>query len=45
MLRPAGRALVDGDVVGVVTEGEMIDKGELVKVARVEGNRIIVRRA
>ena len=45
MLRPAGRAEIDGEIVGVVTEGEMIDKSELVKVARVEGNRIIVRRA
>ncbi|MBN1557715.1 MAG: hypothetical protein JW951_06175 [Lentisphaerae bacterium] len=44
-LRPGGFALLDGRRVDVVTEGGMIDKGEAVVVARVEGNRVVVRRS
>ena len=42
-LRPAGKASIDGQRVDVVTEGEMIDAGAVVRVVRADGNRIVVR--
>lgn len=45
MLRPAGFAQIDGERVDVVSEGEPIEAGALVEVVRVDGNRIVVRRA
>jgi membrane-bound serine protease (ClpP class) len=42
-LRPAGIAEIDGQRVDVVSEGGMIDAGQLVEVTRVDGNRIVVR--
>ena len=42
-LRPAGYALINGQKVDVVTEGNMIEKGEKVKVVKVEGSRVVVR--
>jgi membrane-bound serine protease (ClpP class) len=44
MLRPSGMVLIDGKKYSVVTSGEMIQKDENVRVIRVEGNRIVVRR-
>lgn len=44
MLRPAGFALIDGERVDVVSDGEPIDAGAAVEVVRVDGNRIVVRR-
>ena len=44
-LRPAGFALIARRRVDVVTQGEMIRKGETVRVIQVEGNRIVVARA
>ncbi len=43
-LRPAGIAEIGGERVDVVSDGEMIDAGQLVEVTRVDGNRIVVRR-
>jgi membrane-bound serine protease (ClpP class) len=43
-LRPAGIAEIDGHRVDVVSEGDMIDAGQLIEVIRVDGNRIVVRR-
>lgn len=43
-LRPAGIAELEGQRVDVVSEGELIEAGELVEVIRVDGNRIVVRR-
>ncbi len=43
-LRPAGIAEIDGQRVDVVSEGELIDAGQFIEVARVDGNRIVVRR-
>jgi membrane-bound serine protease (ClpP class) len=43
-LRPAGIAEIDGQRVDVVSDGELIDAGQLVEVTRVDGNRIVVRR-
>ena len=43
-LRPAGIAVIDGERVDVVSDGEFIDPGNTVVVTRVDGNRIVVRR-
>ena len=43
-LRPAGIADIDGRRVDVVSDGEHIDPGQPVRVTRVDGNRIVVRR-
>lgn len=45
LLRPAGFALIDGERVDVVSDGEPIEAGAMVEVVRVDGNRIVVRRA
>ena len=44
-LRPAGYALLDGQRVDVIAEGGIIDRGAPVKVVKVEGNRIVVRKS
>jgi membrane-bound serine protease (ClpP class) len=41
-LHPGGFALIDGKRVDVVTQGEMIDKDEPVKVLETQSNRVIV---
>lgn len=43
-LRPAGVAQLGGDRFDVITDGEFIQAGESVKVVRVEGRKIIVRK-
>ena len=43
-LRPAGFAQISGRRVDVVTQGDMISKGENVRVAAIEGNRVVVNR-
>jgi membrane-bound serine protease (ClpP class) len=43
-LRPAGFALIDNHRMDVVSEGGMIAKGQPIKVIRVEGNRVVVRK-
>lgn len=43
-LRPAGIAEIDGNRVDVVSDGVFIDAGAPVRVTRVDGNRIVVRR-
>lgn len=45
VLRPAGIAEFDGVRLDVVTEGDFIEAGESVTITRVEGSRIVVRRA
>lgn len=45
MLRPAGIADIDGQRVDVVSDGELIEAGTPVLVTRVDGNRIVVKRA
>jgi membrane-bound serine protease (ClpP class) len=42
-LRPAGIARIDKMRLDVVTEGTFIDKGKILQVVEVEGNRIVVR--
>ena len=43
-LRPAGIAEIEGERVDVVSDGELIDAGQIVEVTHVDGNRIVVRR-
>ena len=45
VLRPAGIAEFDGERVDVVADGVLIEAGEPIEVIRVDGNRIVVRRA
>ena len=45
MLRPAGRAELDGEPLDVVTEGDFIEPGAPIEVLAVRGNRVVVRRA
>ncbi len=42
-LRPAGTALINGQRVDVVTEGQLIERETPVQVVAVEGMRIVVR--
>lgn len=42
-LRPAGTAIIGDERLDVVTEGSYINKGQKVKVVKVEGSRIVVR--
>jgi len=44
-LRPAGIAEIDGTRVDVVSDGGFIEAGAAIEVTRVDGNRIVVRRA
>ncbi len=41
-LRPAGKAMIGDQLADVVTEGDLILKDARVKVARVEGSRVVV---
>jgi membrane-bound serine protease (ClpP class) len=43
VLRPSGKAEIEGRVYPVEAEGIFIEKGKSVKVVRIFGNRIIVR--
>jgi membrane-bound serine protease (ClpP class) len=44
-LRPSGSVQIDDSPVDVVTDGEYIDAGARVVVAKVEGSRVVVERA
>ncbi len=43
-LRPSGLAKIDGHRIDVMTRGEMIRKGEAIRVAAVESNHLVVER-
>ena len=43
LLRPSGKALIDGRRIDVVTEGALVEKGAPVRVMEVEGARVVVR--
>ncbi|MCA9075487.1 MAG: hypothetical protein KDA93_10670 [Planctomycetaceae bacterium] len=45
MLRPAGKARVDGRLLDVVSDGPFIPQGKTVEIVQVSGNRIVVREA
>jgi membrane-bound serine protease (ClpP class) len=44
VLRPSGKAVIDGKVYAVEADGEFVESGRGIIVTRVRGNRIIVRR-
>ena len=44
-LRPAGRAEINGTSIDVMSDGDFIEKGQKIKVIKIEGNRIVVRRS
>jgi len=44
MLRPSGMARIGGVKYSVVTGGEPVEKNQLVRVVKVEGSRIVVRK-
>jgi membrane-bound serine protease (ClpP class) len=43
LLRPAGKAEIDGRIVDVQSEGGMIAAGTPIEVVSASGNRIVVR--
>lgn len=43
-LRPSGTIVVDDDRLDAVTEGQYISKGEKIKVIKIEGSKVIVRK-
>jgi membrane-bound ClpP family serine protease len=44
-LVPAGKAKFGDDIVDVVSDGELIDRGATIYVAEVLGNRVVVKPA
>lgn len=42
-LRPAGTVIVEGEPLDVVTEGNFVKQGDIVKIINVDGSRILVR--
>lgn len=44
MLRPAGTALLGGERIDVVSEGEFLPAGTEIRVVKVEGSRVVVRK-
>lgn len=42
VLRPAGKARFDGQLVDVVSTGDLIEKGTPVRVVEVHGNKVVV---
>jgi membrane-bound serine protease (ClpP class) len=43
ILRPAGKAEIDGEILAVETDGEFLPAGASVEVVEVSGNRVVVR--
>lgn len=43
-LRPAGFAVIENRRVDVVTQGEMISRGERIRVIEIESNRVVVKK-
>ena len=43
-LRPAGIAILKGEKVNVVSDGDFIEAGASVRVARVDGTKVVVRK-
>ena len=42
-LRPAGTVIIDTKRIDVVTQGEFIEKGQLVEIIEIEGNRVVAK--
>ena len=45
MLRPSGKGRFGGQILDVVTEGELIEKGAAIKIVEVQGSRVVVTQA
>ena len=45
MLRPSGKAIFDDKLYDVVTEGDVVDAGEKIRIIDVKGNRIVVEKS
>ncbi len=43
-LRPSGKAVIEGQFVDVVSDGDYVERGSAVRVIRIEGNIVTVRR-
>ncbi len=43
-LRPSGTVIVEGEPVDVVTEGDFVKKGDIVKIINTDSSRVVVRR-
>jgi membrane-bound serine protease (ClpP class) len=43
-LRPSGTATIGNQRVDVISEGDFIEKGQPLKVVKIEGNRILVQK-
>jgi len=43
ILRPAGKVMIENKLIDVVTQGEFIEAGTMVKVIATDNNRIIVK--
>lgn len=41
-LRPAGKVEIDGELFDAVSQGDFIDRGTLIQVIMIQGNRLIV---
>jgi membrane-bound serine protease (ClpP class) len=44
LLRPSGKAKIDGEVYDVVSQGDFVPKGSRIRVLKIKGTRIIVVR-
>ena len=44
ILRPAGKATINGELYDVVTEGDFINRGDAIVVTDIQGNRVVVSR-
>jgi membrane-bound serine protease (ClpP class) len=44
MLRPAGKIWIDDNIYDAISESSFIENGEIVKVLRVEGYSLVVRK-
>jgi membrane-bound ClpP family serine protease len=44
VLRPAGLGEFDGNRIDIVTDGTYIEEGTRIKIIRIEGNRIVVKK-
>ncbi|MFO0943224.1 MAG: NfeD family protein [Pirellulales bacterium] len=44
-LRPSGKALIEGQYIDVVSDGEYVERGSTVHIVRIEGNIVTVRKS
>jgi membrane-bound serine protease (ClpP class) len=44
LLRPSGKAKIEGEVYDVISQGDFVPKGTKIRVARIKGTKIIVNR-